>query len=307
MNVIHTAAELNAGSRKVCMTLGVFDGVHLGHQRIIRKTIADARLHEAISLVATFDRHPNAVVAPDRVAPLIYSLPQKVRAIEALGPDAFLLLQFDLALSRQSGEAFVRLLAHALGRLHSFCVGTDFTFGHKRSGDVPLLKRLGEELGFSVAGIDSVLLDGRTISSTRIREAIRSGDLDLASRMLGRPYSLAARVVPGDRLGAKLGFPTANLDTAGMALPPGGVYAARAIARGKTCRAVANIGHRPTLKLHNPPLRVEVHLLDTDAELYGEEVEIVFLEKLRDEKQFASVDALKAQIARDVDSVRSRP
>jgi len=304
LKTIHTATELGAGDRKVCLAIGFFDGVHLGHQQIIRRTVADARQQGALALVVTFDRHPNTVVAPHRVPPLIDSLPQKLRAIEAMDPDALLLIHFDKPFSEQSGESFVRHLAGECGRIHSVCVGADFAFGHNRSGNVGLLRRLGAEMGFAVHGIAAVLLDGKVISSTRIREAIRSGDLALAGQMLGRAYSLAARVMPGDRLGRQLGFPTANLGATGLALPPNGVYAARALARGGAFRAVVNIGFRPTLQNPDPPLRVEAHLLDFDADLYGEEVEVTFLDKLRGEKKFGSMNELKEQIARDIAETR---
>jgi riboflavin kinase / FMN adenylyltransferase len=306
MKIIRAASELGAADRKVCLAIGVFDGVHLGHQQIIHQTIADARQHDAIALVLTFDRHPNAVVAPDHVPPLIYSLPQKLRAIESLGSDTLLLVHFDRAFSEQSGETFVRGLARDLGQIQSLCVGADFTFGHKRSGNVALLRKLGQELGFSVHGLAAVSLDGQPVSSTRIREAIRAGDLDAASQMLGRAYSLAARVVEGDKLGHKLGFPTANLDTTGFVLPPNGVYAAHSTIRGQTKRAVLNIGHRPTLQDPTPQLRVEVHLLGFTDDLYGEEMEVTFAAKLRDEQKFASLDELKTQIARDIAEAKTR-
>ena len=305
MNTIHTAPELKPGRRKVCVAIGFFDGVHLGHQQIIRQTIADARQHEAIALVVTFDRHPNTVVAPERVPPLIYSGPQKLRAIDSLGADTLLLIHFDRPFSEQTGEAFVRGLARDAGNLHSVCVGANFVFGHKRGGNVALLKKLGEELKFSVHGLAAVSLDGEVVSSTRIREAIRAGELDLTSQMLGRAYSLSGPVLTGDQLGRQLGFPTANLDVTGLALPPNGVYAVHALARGQSHRAVLNIGFRPTLQNPNPPLRVEAHLLDFNGELYGEELEIVFAEKLRDEKKFGSVTELKEQIARDIERAKA--
>ena len=178
------------GGRKVCLAIGVFDGVHLGHQQIIRQTIADAGQHDALALVITFDRHPNAIVAPERVPPLIYSRPQKMRAIESLGADALLEICFDKNFSEKSGDVFIRELARGLGKIHSICVGADFVFGHKRSGNVALLKALGGELNFSVHGLAAVSLDGEAVSSTRIREAIRAGDFDAASQMLGRPYAI---------------------------------------------------------------------------------------------------------------------
>jgi riboflavin kinase / FMN adenylyltransferase len=306
MKLISTAKQLQPGNRKVCLAIGVFDGVHLGHQQIIRQTIADARQNEGLALVVTFDRHPNAIVAPDRVPPLIYSPSQKVRAIESLGTDALLVIPFDEAFSRQTGEQFIRQLAGDLGRIQSICVGADFVFGTKRSGNVPLLTKLGGEIGFQVHGLAAVALDGNTVSSTRIREVIRTGDFDAASQMLGRAYSLAGVVVRGDQLGHKLGFPTANLDTTGMMLPATGVYAAHAGIGGKTYRAVLNIGHRPTVPNATPAPRLEVHLLDFAGELYGQEMEITFVAKLRDEQKFVSLEALKAQIVRDIAQARVR-
>jgi riboflavin kinase/FMN adenylyltransferase len=274
--------------------------VHLGHQQIIRQTITDARQHEAIALVITFDQHPNTVVAPSRVPPLVYSLPQKLRAIEALGIDTLLLIHFNKAFSEQTGEAFIRGLARDLGHVQSLCVGANFVFGYKRSGNVELLRKLGAELKFAVHGLAAVALDGRAVSSTRIREAIRAGDLDRVSQMLGRAYSLAGPVVRGDGLGHQLGFPTANLDATGLALPPHGVYAVHAETGGKTYRAVLNIGLRPTLQNPNPQLRVEAHLIDFAGELYGQELELAFVDKLRSEAKFPSLAELRAQIARDI-------
>ena len=300
MRIIHAANELKPAGRKVCLAIGFFDGVHLGHQQIIRQTITDARQHEAIALVITFDQHPNTVVAPNRVPPLIYSLPRKLRAIESLGADTLLLIHFDKAFSEQTGEGFIRGVARDLGHVQSLCVGANFVFGHKRSGNVDLLRRLGAELKFMVHGMAAVSLDGRAVSSTRIREAIRAGDLDGVSQMLGRAYSLTGTVVRGDGLGHQLGFPTANLDAAGLALPPHGVYAVHAETGGKTYRAVLNIGLRPTLQNPNPQLRVEAHLMDFGGELYGQELEVAFVDKLRGETKFPSLAELRQQIARDI-------
>ncbi len=300
MRIIHAASELAPQGRKVCLAIGFFDGVHLGHQQIIRQTRGDAKQHEAIGLVLTFDRHPNTVVAPSRLPPLVYSLPQKLRAIESLGTEQLLLIHFDRAFSEQTGEDFVRGLARDLGHIQSLCVGASFVFGHKRGGNVELLRKLGAELGFTVHGMAAVSLDGRAVSSTRIREAIRAGDLDRVSQMLGRAYSLAGTVLRGDGLGHQLGFPTANLDTAGLALPPHGVYAVHAEAGGKTYRSVLNIGVRPTLQNPNPQLRVEAYLIDYTGDLYGQEIEVAFVDKLRPEIRFPSLAELRAQIARDI-------
>lgn len=306
MKVIHAANQLGSGSRKVCLAIGVFDGVHLGHQQIIRQTVADARKHDGLALVVTFDKHPSTIVAPDRVPPLIYSRPQKLRTIKSLGADAVLEIPFDKAFSQQTGETFIRGLVRDLGRIQSICVGADFVFGNKRSGNVALLKTLGAELNFTVHGMAEVSLDGKVVSSTRIREAIRAGDFDAASQMLGRAYSFAGGVVHGDQLGHKLGFPTANLDTTGLLLPPNGVYAAHANVGKKSFRAVLNIGLRPTVNNPTPQLRVEVHLLDFAGDIYGQEMEVTFAAKLRDEQKFANLDELKAQIARDIAEAKQR-
>lgn len=306
MRIIRAASGLKPDNRKVCLAIGFFDGVHLGHQQIIRQTISDARQHEALAVVVTFDQHPATVVAPRRVPPLIYSLPQKLRVIESLGADALLLIHFDQAFSEQSGEAFVRGLARDLGRIQSLCVGSAFTFGHKRGGNIALLKTLGAELHFTVHGMAAISLDGKVVSSTRIRETIQAGDLDAASQMLGRAYSLSGRIVRGDQLGHQFGFPTANLEVTGLLLPPQGVYTVHARVKGQTYRAVVNIGSRPTLKSPEPQIRVEAHLLDFKGEIYGEDMEITFLEKLRDEKNFPSLAALKEQICRDIEEARTR-
>jgi len=304
MKIIHAANELKPGSKKVCLAIGFFDGVHLGHQQIIRQTVADARQHGAIALVITFDRHPNAVVAPDRVPPLIYSLPQKLGAIESLGADTLLLIHFDEEFSRQPGEHFIRSLAGDLGKVQSLCVGADFVFGYKRGGNVALLKKLGGELGFTVHGLAAVALDHQVVSSTRIREAIRSGNLDTASQMLGRPYAISGRVIEGDRVGQQLGFPTANLDMSGLVLPPNGVYAGRAEVEKRIRRVALNIGFRPTVVSAVPQLRVEAHLLDFSGDLYGRELEIVIGSRLRDERKFASAEKLREQIQRDLATIR---
>jgi riboflavin kinase/FMN adenylyltransferase len=303
MNIFHAANELKTNGKKVCLAIGFFDGVHLGHQQILRQTIADAHKHDSIALALTFDRHPNVIVAPDKAPPLIYSLPQKLRAIASLGMEHTLLISFDKKFSEQTGEEFIRCLARDFGRIHSICVGAEFVFGHKRSGNVALLKKLGTELHFHVHGLSAVALDVETVSSTRIREAIRRGDFDDASQMLGRPYAISGKVVAGDKLGRQLGFPTANLDVTGLILPPNGVYAALTKHNGRLYRVALNIGMRPTVAA-GPQLRVEAHLLDFEGDLYRAELEIEMGEKLRDERKFASPEELRGQIARDVAAVR---
>ncbi len=305
MNIIHHARELQPGARVVCAAIGVFDGVHMGHQQVIGRMLQDARSLNGMSVVITFDCHPRMVVTPDRAPSLIYSLPKRLRVLEALGADCALVLHFDQAFREQSGEVFIQGLARDFGRLRSISVGSAFTFGFQRSGNLSLLKTLGRQLGFEVYGLDAVVLGGKTISSSRIRAAIHAGQLDLAGQMLGRPYTLAAKVVKGDQIGRQLGFPTANLQIANLELPPHGVYAVQALLKGRTHPAVLNMGCRPTLPHPVPQLQVEAHLLDFNGDLYDTELEIQFVRKLRSEQKFSSPAALQDQIRLDIAQARA--
>lgn len=282
----------------------MFDGVHLGHQHVIRQAWLDARALGARAAVVTFDPHPLAIVAPERAPQLLQSVAERVRIIGDLGADAVIVMRFDAETSRVSGEQFVRDLARGFGRLRSFTVGAGFQFGHGRSGDVPLLQRLGPELGFVVHATAPIHIGDEIVSSTRIRSALRSGALGLVAELLGRPYTIAGRVQPGDRLGRQLGFPTANLDVTGLALPPLGVYAVRVRHRNRDWLGALNLGRRPTVTGGDAPVRCEVHLLDFDEEIYGEELRVEFTALLRAERRFAGLDALRVQIVSDIASIR---
>jgi riboflavin kinase/FMN adenylyltransferase len=307
MKVISDAAALQPGPRAVCAAIGVFDGVHLGHQHVLRQTISDAARQQAVSAVVTFDRHPNAVVAPGNVPPLIYPLAKKLAVIASFGVEAAYVIRFDNAFSQIPGAQFVRSLARDFQRITSICVGDGFMFGAHRSGNVALLQELGGQLGFAVHALRDVELDGHSVSSTRIRDAVRAGDFALAGRMLGRPYELCGTVIQGEHLGRKLGFPTANLDLTGLLVPPTGVYAAAAQIGAARHRAAINIGHRPSIRSADPLLHVEAHLLDFDRDIYGQTLELVFLKKLREEKKFPTSEKLRAQIAADIGQVRNLP
>ncbi|HEY3915240.1 MAG TPA: bifunctional riboflavin kinase/FAD synthetase [Verrucomicrobiae bacterium] len=305
MKVIHAAADLqNADSRPVSAAIGVFDGMHLGHQRVLEQVLFDAKKAGGMSVAVTFDRHPNATVAPEKTPPLIYPLFKKLEVLASLGLDAAWVIRFDKEFSQIPGEQFVRDLARDFGRMASVCVGPDFMFGYRRSGNVALLKELGSQLGFIAHAVPDVELKGQPVSSTRIRDFVRAGDFGAASQMLGRAYGLCGIVIEGEHLGRKLGFPTANLDTTGLVTPPNGVYVADAKVGGKRWRAAVNIGHRPTIHSKDPQLHVEAHLLDFDQKIVGRELELVFLKKLREEKKFPSLEALSRQIAEDVKQAR---
>ena len=304
MKILHDARELQTATGRVCCAIGMFDGVHLGHQQVIRQAVSDAHQLEAASLCVTFDQHPAKVIAPEHAPRLIQNLPQRLAAIEALGVEAALVLPFDEVMSQIPAEAFIQGLHVDLGRIHSICVGAHFAFGHGREGNLELLQQLGQDMKFIVHGLSNLSLDGETVSSTRIRAAIAEGQLDAAGQMLGREYALAGEVVKGDQRGSELGLPTANLDITDLCTPPNGVYAAHAEVNGATHRAAVNIGLRPTVAVAEPTLHVEAHLLDFEGNLYGEVLTLTFVGKLRDEKPFDSLDALKAQIEKDIVQAR---
>ena len=288
------------GPHGVCLALGMFDGVHLGHQHVIRQARIDAHTRGTATVVATFDPHPLSVVRPERAPRLLQSLPQRIASIGSQGADAVLVLRFDEALSRQGGDAFVRGLVAGFGGLRSFTVGQGFHFGHGRSGNVPLLRTLGRELGFLVNAVAPIHIGTEIVSSTRVRGALREGRLGLVAELLGRPYALSGPVVKGDQLGRSIGFPTANLDVEGLELPPHGVYAARARHAGGEFPAAVNLGLRPTLGSPAPVLRFEAHLLGFEGDLYGHELTVELVGHLRPERRFAHLEALKAQISRDI-------
>jgi len=304
MRILSEAEPVGEPSGPVHLALGVFDGVHLGHQMVIRQTLEDAKAAGEPCVVATFDRHPAAVLDPANAPGMIQPLWRRLEAIAEIGIDAALVFSFDEPFSRQSADAFIRRLQNGFGKIAEICVGSGFVFGHHRSGNVESLTRMGQRDGFRVQGIPSLQLGGEIVSSSRVRERIATGDFQGASRLLGRPYDLAGKVVAGDRVGRTLGFPTANLDTAGMQLPPNGVYAAVATVHGSRKPAAVNIGVRPTVDGQPGPVRVEAHLLDFEGELYGEGLNLELQRRLRGEERFSSVEKLMAQIGRDVEAVR---
>ncbi len=307
MKILEDARELqpvDGRPGRVCCAIGLFDGVHLGHQQVLRQAVSDAHQLEATPLCVTFSQHPAAVLAPENAPRLIQHLPQRLAAIEVLGMAATLVLPFDEAMSQIPAEMFIQGLYVDLGRIQSICVGAHFAFGHQRQGNVELLQRLGQEMNFIVHGLASVSLDGDTVSSTRIRQAIETGQLDAAGQMLGREYALIGEVIKGEQRGHELGYPTANLNIDNLCLPPNGVYAAHAEVDGTTHRAAVNIGHRPTMADPEPRLHVEAHLLDFEGDLYEQTLALTFVGKLRDEKKFASPETLKTQIEKDLVSAR---
>lgn len=305
MKVLPHAAQCSREEGPVCAAIGFFDGLHLGHQQVIRRALAEAQELRGQAVVITFDRHPLTIVNPLRAPPLIYRLEKKLHLLESLGCTTVLLLPFDEALSRVMAVDFIRSLGHDFGKLASLSVGSNFHFGYQRSGNMEWLQQWGSKMRFRVNGVPPVTFEGEPISSTRIREAIQLGRFAEASQMLGRPYTLHGLVLRGDQIGRTLGFPTANVDADGLVTPPGGVYAAWAWLANRKYPAVVNYGHRPTLARSRPQRQMEAHLLDFSGDVYGREMGLEFLVKLREETRFASREQLQNQIATDIQSAQS--
>ncbi len=298
----NTLEDLPALDAPLHLALGVFDGVHIGHQAVISRAVEAARRDGGLAGVLTFEPHPIRVIAPQKApSSLLETLAHKIRVVADQGVELFIPLHFDLAMAKMEAADFIARLMAAPVR--TIAVGEDWRFGHNRSGDVNFLKTAAATHGFHLAAVPPVMHDGERVSSTRIRQAIRDGNLDAAAAMLGRPHVVCGTVVAGKKLGRTLGFPTANLATGDAQLPPDGVWAVIAkLADGSLQRAVANLGMRPTVAGQSRTL--EVHLFNFAADLYGQEVEIAFHSHLRGEIHFPSLDALKQQIAQDARAAR---
>lgn len=285
-------------------TVGVFDGVHLGHLRLLHELVEYAAELGGMPTVVTFADHPDRLLRGEAPPPLT-SLEHRLRLLRRAGVDRIALLQFDEALRDLSVRAFAeRVLVGAL-RTCGLLLGYDSAFGKDREGTPERLRGIGAELGFAVRIARSLELDGAPVSSSAIRAAIAAGDLTRAQRMLGRWPSTLGRVVAGDHRGHALGYPTANLAVETPVLPPSGVYAVQVLHDGAVLPGVANLGVRPTFGGPADGRTLEVHLLDFAGELYGRLLEVMFLARIRDERRFAGADALRAQIARDVETARA--
>ena len=306
LSPLRSISDLASVPGPVFLAIGVFDGVHLGHRAVIERAIADAKEARGTPVVVTFDPHPVRVLRPEKAPRLLTSTPHKLRLIRALGIGHLLIIPFDLAFAATPPDDFIRQLAAASKPLREICVGHQWSFGKGRAGNLEMLARLGGDLGFEEVGVPAVEVDGRIVSSTLIRQAVEAGDLADAARLLGRDYTILGTVVEGRHLGRTLGFPTANLSAHNEQFPPNGVYAVEVLRNGDAPRrGVANIGVRPTIAEAGGERVLEVHIFDFDESLYGTDLEIVFRHFLRPEKKFPSLDALRAQIARDTEAARA--
>ncbi len=278
-------------------SIGNYDGVHLGHQAILASAVADARRRGTSSALITFDPHPLTVVAPDRRPDLVQTRRQKLRSLERTGIDEVVILPFDASLAQLEGSAFFNEYLLPRCPLAAVHVGQNFRFGRARKGDVEMLAAIGAGAGFDVEVAAAVEVGGRVVSSSAVRQAVRDGDVALAGRLLGRPFALTGLVARGDARGREIGFPTANLEPDNMLLPRAGVYLTQVRALAARHAAMTNIGLRPTFG--GERLAIESHMLDFDEDLYGQRIEVLFLERLRDEQRFDEPAELADQLARD--------
>lgn len=306
MKTVQGIAGLPADIKPSVATIGVFDGVHVGHQMLLRKVVDEARARGAKAVVVTFDRHPLELLNPQDAPQLITTLRQRAEVFEGLGTDVLLVLRFDDALRNLEAEEFVdHVLVEGLGIVH-LVVGSNFRFGHGGSGTVEMLQSLGTERGFTVE-VFSLL--GReaapeAVSSSLIRRQLADGEVERVAEELGRPFRLEGHVVKGAGRGRGLGIPTANLDVPSkVILPKVGVYAGWMEQRGRRHLAVINVGLNPTFEERDRPI-VEVHALDFDGDLYGQVIGIEFTHRLRDEVRFVNADALMEEIRRDIARAR---
>ncbi len=312
MEIFRGIKDLHRSFTRPVLTLGNFDGVHLGHQAILNLVIERARALGGESILYTFEPHPRRVLQPESNLRLLDTFEQKVETLAALGLDAVIAEPFDRAFASVSPDRFIGHYIHERVRPLEVYVGYDFHFGRDREGSMRLLTERGPHLGFSVTVVSEVQVEGRDVNSTRIRELLAEGDVEEAALLLGRPFCARGRVVEGDRRGRTIGFPTANLSPETEILPAPGVYYGRLRCleeasewAGRSFPVVTNVGYRPTFH-DGRDLVAEAHVLDFDGDLYGERIDLTFEGRLRGEQRFESSEALRRQIARDVQDARKR-
>ena len=288
------------------VTIGNFDGLHLGHQAMLARLQDVARARGLPSCVLSFEPHPREFFAPEQAPARLSSLREKAECLQRMGIDRLHVFRFDRAFASLSAEAFIEQVLGTTLEARYVLVGDDFRYGAKRTGDFALLKQAGERIGFDAEFLPTVEVAGERSSSTAVRQALAAGELEHAARLLGRPYSISGRVVHGDKLGRDIGFPTANIQLKHNRPPLMGIFAVEVCGlNGEPLPGVASLGRRPTVKGADAVPVLEVHLFDFKAEIYGRRVRVDFLHKLRDEAKYPDLDTLVAQIRRDVDNAKT--
>ncbi len=310
MELIRGVTSLDRPLVRAVLTIGNFDGLHLGHRAIMKTVIGRARALEGEAVVYTFDPHPRKLLHPETAPRLLMTLAQKCELLEAIGVDVLIVEPFDKTFSSVPPEVFINEYIHERIAPTEIYVGHDFHYGRDREGSMRLLTETGPRLGFSVTIVPEVTHCGRDVNSTRIRALIEQGEVEEAAQLLGRPFCVRAKVIEGEKRGRTIGFPTANLAPENEVLPGAGVYAGdlRFLDDGQpakdvTLPAVTNVGLRPTFG-RGDSLLAEAHLIDFDGEVYGRHVDLSFRHRLRAEKKFPGIDSLREQIARDVSEAR---
>jgi riboflavin kinase / FMN adenylyltransferase len=299
MQIIQHLEDYDNQGRGVFCTIGMFDGLHLGHRHVIQNTIIEARKAGGVSLGITFDQHPAKVVAPQHAPEMIYPLSKRKKLLASTDLDIAWVIPFTTQFSQITGQSFLENICTRFRPLRRICVGPDFHFGHNRSGNIQLLRKEASRLDFELPEIKPVRDSESEISSTVIRTLIRNGKLEEVKRKLGRPYEICGTVIQGKKIGRSIGFPTANLDSTDLVLPPNGVYAVRVNLIGEQIEGVMNIGIRPTVDSAPSQRIVEVHFFDFDEQIYDHSIEIQPIGQIRPEIKFPSIEDLKRQIESD--------
>lgn len=301
---LRSIQELSQVPGPVALAIGVFDGVHLGHQEVIRAAQEHAAQHRGQAIVMSFDPHPLSVLRPEALPKRLCGDHQRARLLAAMGVSGTLMCPFTREVAETSAEDFVNSLVQACRPLGCISVGYTWSFGRNRSGNIHSLMDLGQRHDFAVYGVPPIRRDGQVVSSTLIRDAVAVGDLGRAGDMLGRTYSLLGVVAAGRKLARQLGFPTANVQPEAEVLPPYGVYAVEACVDGAWLPGIANLGVRPTVEQEGVRPSLEVNLFDWSGDLYGQDLEVRLKAFVRPEQKFAGVEALRLQIAQDVEQAR---
>ncbi len=303
MKIFHGTGNANI-LKPTVLTLGVFDGLHLGHQRIMQTVVERARAVDASATAITFDPHPRAVLHPESAPPLLQTLDQRLANFEVLGIEQAIVIAFDREFASQPAEDFITEIVHDRLQAREVHLGQDFAFGRGRGGNIDLLRKMSGDLGFVADEVPEVRLRGLRISSSKIRHLLAEGRVNLARRMLGRPYGVEGVIIRGNRRGHTIGFPTANLKPDNRVIPRFGVYATATLIDGTWRKSITNIGVRPTFENDAEP-SIESYIFDFDGELYGDVLRVRFLHRIRDERKFSGIEELKAQIERDTRRARN--
>ncbi|HCI91454.1 MAG TPA: bifunctional riboflavin kinase/FAD synthetase [Verrucomicrobiales bacterium] len=302
VHTVYQFDDLGSIQAPLHLALGVFDGVHIGHQAVIQSAVDAASLDAGVAGVLTFDPHPIQLLAPS-VAPqrILASLDHKRDLLAEFGVELLVVIPFTREFAERDAHDFLASIVSNTTQLSSLSIGEDWRFGKDRRGDTQLLQEFGEKHEVKISSLPPVMLEGERVSSTRIRQAIRDGNLEAASSMLGRPYTVLGTVIEGEKIGRTLGQPTANLKVYNEQLPCNGVWAVNCvIGDGETHLGAANLGVRPSIDGSDKKRLLEVHLIDFEGDIYGQDMEVTFLQLIRNEQKFESLDALKDQITKDV-------